>query len=167
MAVFPPFIRPRTFPSVCVIFSEPSPYDNYAPNSGYGRYRRSIFPWNNRRSFQEYQQRGRSWDKSDSYSNSYSNSNNTRTVDREYGLRCVVTLVNEICQLGGTCDSLGNKIVVQTSQADKQERIFHQIRPLCVERPCLQVAAFRIQRVVTHEILSKISRRKCGFISSI
>lgn len=118
MAVFPPFIRPRTYPSVCVIFSEPSSYDNYGPNSGYGRYRRSIFPWNIRRSYQNYQYRGREWEweKSDSYSNS--NSYNIRYVEREYGFRCVITLVNEICQLGVTCDSLGNKMVPQTSRFD-------------------------------------------------
>jgi len=115
VAVFPPYIRPRTFPSVCVIFSEPSQFDQ--TTNYYGRRRRrSIFPWNNQRGLNgQSQQRSQSWQRSDTYS--YSNSQNNRFVEREFGFRCLVTLVNEICELGVTCDSLGNKISV-TPRAD-------------------------------------------------
>ena len=105
VAVFPPYIRPRTFPAVCVIFSELTKYEtDYGGHRHYGRRRRKrglfSFPW---RQHQELKRKGNS-------SHHDKGGRKVITLQRRFGFRCRVRLVQERCQLGETCDAAGNKL---------------------------------------------------------
>jgi hypothetical protein len=95
VAVFPPYTRPRTYPAICVIFSELD--DSEKERNNYGRKKRGLLnlPWT------RYNDRKR---RKDSYGS------NVQTVERKFGFRCKIRLVEERCQLGVTCDDFGNKI---------------------------------------------------------
>ena len=95
VAVFPRYTRARTYPAICVIFSELDYSEKH--NNNYGRKKRGLlnFPW---RRYNDLRRR------KDSYG-SY-----VVTVPRKFGFRCKIRLVEERCQLGMTCDQFGNKI---------------------------------------------------------
>ena len=106
VAVFPPYLRPRTFPAVCVIFSELTKDEtNNGSHRHYGRKRQKrgqfSFPW---RQHQQLKRKG---------SSSYHNKGGRKvvTIQRRFGFRCRVRLVEERCQLGETCNVAGNRIL--------------------------------------------------------
>jgi len=46
VAVFPPFIRPRTFPAMCVIFSELTASEQRSNSNEFGRKKRELLKYN-------------------------------------------------------------------------------------------------------------------------
>ena len=114
IAVFPPFTSPRTYPAVCVTFSErteyePEPTPHYGPPETYYSYnqhfRRKRSPFislRNKFSFPKFG--GGNKKRPESYRAP------DQIIYRKFGFRCLVTLVNARCQLNVTCDANGNKL---------------------------------------------------------
>ena len=79
VAVFPPFIRPRTYPAICVIFSELTKQEKH---NNYGKRRKRgilSFPW---RHYQDLIKKGRHGKKS------YGKKQKAITEQRQFGFRC-------------------------------------------------------------------------------
>ena len=109
VAVFPPFANARTYPAVCVTFSERTEYEPEAKPS-YG-------PPETYNSYNQYYRQKRSpffKFKLPSFGSGRKRPESHRApeqiVYRKFGFRCMVTLVNARCQLGVTCDENGNKL---------------------------------------------------------
>ena len=80
VAVFPPFIRPRTYPAICVIFSELTEYEKH---NQYGKRRKRgllSFPW---RQYQDLRRNGHHDSKQD-----HGKRRRVITVQRKFGFRC-------------------------------------------------------------------------------
>ena len=96
VAVFPPYTTPRTYPANCVIFSE---LQDSEKRKNYGRKKRGLlnfnFPW---KKYNDFRSRKGSYEPK------------SKTVQRKFGFRCKIRLVEERCQLDVTCDRSGNKI---------------------------------------------------------
>jgi len=101
IAVFPPFASPRTFPALCVIYSELT-----AKEQGFSKKK-----YNQRRQF-NYLQRKKEVQLKKKID--FPVFRKIISMKRKFGFTCKVRLVEERCQLGVTCNSSGQKIFAES-----------------------------------------------------
>ena len=128
VAVFPPYLFPRTVPAKCVIYAEPDPAPRPECNQerSLPQAKKSIF-----QQFKEFLGLDRLIP---------NQSNKVRVVEvpafeRLYGFGCKVTLVDkQQCQLGYSCDGFGNRIVTNKHKKRSKRQIeefFSLAAPVC------------------------------------
>ena len=102
VAVFPPFASPRTFPALCVIYSELTAKEQ--------SFSKKIFNQKRRFKYLQLRKGVQVKEKVD-----FPTFKKVVYFQRQFGFSCKVRLVEERCQLGVTCNASGQKIFAESS----------------------------------------------------
>lgn len=132
VAIFPPYLFPRTYPAICVIWAELDPKPYYGHGYGYGRRPKkhpllakgSSMLDRIRNIFSGRRDTGKSSRFIPIPRNKRVHAIEVPAFERRYGFRCKITLADrQKCQVGITCDAMGNRLAIQNrnAQSDSME----------------------------------------------